>query len=137
MDPLDNITLAKVLESIPKGAPPEASLRCACGRAYYSALALSRDALLDHFSIPRDASGHGTVIQLLKKSSNPDVKAAGGVLDQLRITRNSADYEVGKIKLRGKAFVPYRVQVAVASASVVISAVRKARKADPKMGIDQ
>lgn len=136
MSPTDNLGLARILEKPPKGAPAEAAFRGSCGRAYYYAFATVRDILLAaKFSVPQNGTGHGVVIQLLKKSRDKGVQTAGGLLDQLRVTRNSADYEVGSIKVKGTPFIAYRAQVAIGQAVSVVSAVSEARRADPKIGI--
>jgi hypothetical protein len=136
VNPADNLELAKILEKPPKGAPPEAAFRGSCGRAYYCAFASVREVLLAaKFSVPKDGTGHGIIIELLKRSQDGDIRAAGGLLDQLRVTRNSADYEVGSIKPKGMPFEAYRAQVAIAQAASVLSAVYKSQTADPKMGI--
>ena len=136
MDPKDNFTLAQFLEKRPKGAPPEAAIRGACGRAYYCAFASVRECLLKaKFVVPKDAQAHSLIIRLLKSSTDTSVQGAGGVLDQLRVTRNSADYDVGSIKPAGTPFIPYRAQVAIAQASTVIAAVNGATKNDPRLGI--
>lgn len=99
MNPADNFELAKILQKPPKGAPPEAAFRGSCGRAYYYAFASVREVLLAaKFNVPKNGTGHGVIISLLKKSQEKDIQAAGGLLDQLRVTRNSADYDVGSIK---------------------------------------
>lgn len=136
MNPADNLALAQFLEKPPKSAPPEAAIRGSCGRSYYYAFAAVRDVLLAaKFSVPRDGTGHSVVITLLKNSADADIRAAGGVLDQLRTTRNSADYDVGSIAPKGIPFSKYRAQVSIAQAGSVVSAVEEARKASPRLGI--
>src|SRR2546427_3468235 len=97
MNPHENLALAKFLGSNPKSAPVEASLRGACGRAYYAAFAVVRDILeAAAFLITGGPiSVHKRVLILLNQSSDPDVLAAAGLLDQLRDLRGKADYDVG------------------------------------------
>src|SRR5256885_5573113 len=126
MDPRSNVQLATFLFGPPAGPPPEASFRGACGRAYYSAFALARDALTSAgHKLPR-AQAHDVVISRLKSAQDPDVRAAGGVLQDLRGDRNRADYDVG---LRAKqAFGQLHAKVAVARAQKVIAVVDQAQR---------
>jgi len=121
----------------PAGQPQEACYRAACGRAYYAAFVISRDALLGGgFRIPRSGEAHGEVIKLMKSSSNADVRAAGSSLDQLRVTRQSADYEIGRIPVSGMPFTQLRAVAAIGLADEIIAAVGKARTADRRLYID-
>lgn len=136
MNPEENVDLARFLAAAPKGSPPEASYRGACGRAYYSAFAVARDLLLlAKFQIATDGSAHSTIVRLLKESSSPSVKAAGGSLDQLRKTRNQADYDVGQRASPGIRFDANRAQLAVAYAKIIIESLKSARSTDIRIGI--
>jgi hypothetical protein len=136
VNPADNLELAKFLEKQPKKAPPEASLRGACGRAYYCAFATARDHLAaQKFAVPSDGQGHSKVIELLKSSTDAGIQTAGSLLLQLRTTRNSADYDVGSIKPRGNPFTAYRAQVAIGQAASIISAIDELGKTAPRLGI--
>lgn len=97
MNPQENLTLAKFLDSKPKNAPPEASLRGACGRAYYAAFVVARDILeTARFSVSGGpTSVHKRVLSLLGQSVDAEVLTAAGLLDQLRALRGDADYHVG------------------------------------------
>ncbi len=56
-------------------------------------------------------------------------------VDHLRTTRNSADYEVGSIKVKGMPFVAFRAQLAISQAESIITAIEKARLSSPRIGI--
>lgn len=136
MDPVDNLTLAHFLSTPPAGPPPEASIRCACGRAYYGAHAVVRDALSDaKFRLPASGEAHGQVINLLKASSDLQVRAVGNLLDQLRATRKSADYQVGSIPVTGTAFERRRAAIALAQARSIVEEVERARKVNKRLSI--
>src|SRR6187455_502580 len=124
MNPDENNVLATFLCKPPKGPTDEASYRAACGRAYYWAFATVRDILLRaSINVPKDGTGHQVVISSLKDSTDDDIKAAASLLDNLRTTRNSADYEVGLVPLKGTPFVKTRAQVAVVQATSIVDAV--------------
>jgi hypothetical protein len=136
MDPRSNLDLAQFLAKRPKNAPEEASLRGATGRAYYAAFAIARDALRNGgFSISFSADAHSRVVSLMKSSSDVDVGAAGGLLEDLRINRNHADYDVGSQAVRGGLFSPARTQYDLGRAAMIIDAVAEAQKKDPRLGI--
>ncbi len=126
MDPRHNVQLATFLYGPPAGPPPEASFRGACGRAYYSAFALARDALASAgHNLPR-SQVHDVVISRLKGAQDQNVRAAGGELQQLRRDRNRADYDVG---LRTKqSFGQLHAKIAVARAHKVIAVVDQAQQ---------
>src|SRR4051812_44162291 len=108
----------------PRGAHEEASFRSACGRAYYAAFTVARDALLQaKFAMSGTGDDHRRVITLLKGSTSDDVRTAASQLDSLRTTRNSSDYEVGLVLVKGKAFEKTRAQMAVLQASSIIGAI--------------
>lgn len=136
MDPERNLELAKFLAGPPRGAPDEASYRGACGRAYYAAFSTVRDLLLAaRLNVASDGSAHGSMVRLLKESSDVQVKAAGGSLDALRKERNHADYDVGSRSHAGGRFEVNRSRLAIASAQIIIETVRQAARTDPRLGI--
>ena len=136
MNPSDNLELAKFLHKRPKGPPEEATIRGACGRAYYAAFGAARDVLM---AVPFRFAGtdedHRRVVTLLKLSANQDVATAGSLLDQLRSTRNSADYDVGSVPVRGAPFEPRRSQMALVLAAGVIDGVERVQKVDRRLYI--
>ncbi|HEU4452858.1 MAG TPA: hypothetical protein VFR81_07350 [Longimicrobium sp.] len=136
MNPEDNLHLARVLAQVPRGAPEEASFRGACGRAYYAAFGIARDLLLfAKLQVSADGSTHRTVIRLLMKSTDRDVRVAARSMDLLRKARNSADYDVGLRSSAGDLFDRRRAQLAVVSAWAIISTIRKASASDRRLGI--
>ena len=90
-DPLDWIALADELAA--RGN--EAAARTAIGRYYYGVFLKSRDSLThDNLLTPRfDDSDHRAVMTALHQNKR---SAAGTALDNLRRTRNRADYDTGK-----------------------------------------
>lgn len=136
MNPADNVELAKFLARPPPQPPEEASFRAACGRAYYAAHAVARDVLhRARFRLPKSGEAHGEVVSLLKSSRISDVQAAGGLLDQLRATRKSADYHVGDVPVAGSSFEKRRADVALMQATSIIATVSKYAQADRSLGI--
>src|SRR5205085_3173874 len=68
--------------------------RTAAGRAYYALLLEIRDAMTSWgISAPNPSQVRQLVRRRLFASSDPDVKRIGIVLDDLRGSRNRADYE--------------------------------------------
>lgn len=136
MNPTDNLELAKHLKTPPLAPLLEACFRAACGRAYYAAHAFARDVLKSApLSVPADGKAHGQVISLLKGSRDADVKAVGALLDSLRVTRNSADYEVGAVKVRGRPFDQQRAIIAIMQADQVISTIQRISRTDRTLKI--
>ena len=80
-------------------------------------------------------SDHGRVISLLQRSADVNIQTVGSMLHQLHDTRKSADYDVGRVKLRGGSFNPLRSQMAVLMATKIIEEVAKAEKADRRLFI--
>ena len=136
MNPGDNLDLAEFLFRPPKGAPPEASFRGACSRAYYAAFGIARDALAAaQFSNLRGRDTHKRVQSLLKDSSDADVKKAGGMLWQLHRTRKGADYDVGHFVVRGQVYESGRAQRAVLFAAQIITTIQQAEQRLKRLGI--
>lgn len=136
MNPESNIALASVLVRPLRGAPEEASFRAACGRAYYAAFAVARDLLVSaRFHLEGDGSVHGEVIRLLRKSASREVKKAAATLDLLRVTRNSADYDVGLKSPGPVEFNRHQSQLIVVAADTFVHTVKKASASDPRLGI--
>lgn len=136
MNPEHNIELAKVLARAPRGAPEEASFRAACGRAYYAAFVVARDSLLSaRIRVGTDGSVHHEISEMLKESTNEEIRTAGWSLDRLRRTRNRADYEVGLRSSAPGVFNQQMSQYAVASASSIVQAIKKISISDPRLGI--
>ena len=136
MNPSDNLELAKHLTSPDRGVPQEAAHRGAVGRAYYAAFIIARDALLRAgFPIPDTGKAHAVVAEELKKSSNTDVAAAGGSLEDLRTQRNRADYDLGARPHKGNPFDGLRAAFALAAAKTIVAAVEDCARKDKKLGL--
>ena len=92
MDPKDFFVLANELS---KRSSDEASLRTSVGRSYYALHHYVSNFYLDHsLSLPPDASRHKKICLELR---NCDIETAEDVaitLDNLRTTRNEADYDL-------------------------------------------
>ncbi len=89
MDPRTYLTLASELAAC---APVEYK-RSAINRAYYAAYGVAHQALdLLECEIPQTATGHQLVRDILTGSSDPSLKTAGGLLNQLYACRIKADY---------------------------------------------
>lgn len=136
MNPTYNLDLAKFLGEPPTGPQPEASVRGSCGRAYYAAFGVVRDALMAaRIKLRHNDDDHRLIISILKQSADGDVAAAAGLLDQLRDTRNSADYEVGRVPVKGTPFTTKRSQTSVLLATSVIEEIERAVKRDKRLSI--
>lgn len=118
MQPRENSTLATHLLGLPKGPSEAACLRGSCGRAYYAAFGVIRD-VLDATAIPVSSTGaaHGEIIKHLHRSTDADVRAIGSGLDNLRVLRNTADYEVGS---RTRTFNKTDAHCAVALSRAIV-----------------
>jgi len=135
VDPQDNVTLGKVLRAVPAGAPEQASLRGACGRAYYAAFITARD-LLEAASFQIDIpyhSEHSRTTTLLQDSIDKSVCEAGSKLKSLRKVRNRADYDVGGHTK--EEFGQMAVQMSLAHASDIIATLKKSAQSDGRLGI--
>lgn len=136
MNPADNLELAKVLHTLPKKAPEEAAIRGACGRAYYAAFGVARDVLMAaRFQFDGGDGDHRRVIDLLKASTDVDLAGTAMLLDQLRTTRNSADYDVGRVPVRGVPFSKDRSNKAILYGHQVIADVQRVAQTDPRLFI--
>lgn len=134
MDPRDNVDLAVFLSNRPQKAPEEAALRGACGRAYYAAFVVARDAL-ERAGQHLDDAPHQAVPSFLKASSITSLQNAGSLLGSLRLTRNSADYEAGMRAVRGAPFNTLRAARAIVQAKEIISSIDTVSKADARLGL--
>jgi hypothetical protein len=137
MDPRDNVDLAVFLSRRPQKAPPEAALRGACGRAYYAAFIVARDALERAGQLRGSDSLHGLVPNLLKTSSNKALQDAGSLLGSLRVTRNSADYEAGMRAVRGRPFDTLRAVSAISQAQTIIGSIEAVARSDTRLGLPE
>lgn len=115
------------------GAPKEASTRGSCGRAYYAAFVAARDILeRAGFTMPRRGV-HARVYDLLIQSSNPDVLARAGDLDQLKTLREDGDYDVGGRTKR--PFAAKDSQRAIQLSNAIMISVETAAKKDRRVFI--
>ncbi|HYU51969.1 MAG TPA: hypothetical protein VEK37_03460 [Gemmatimonadaceae bacterium] len=115
------------------GAPKEASTRGACGRAYYAAFIVARD-LLVKAKFPFQPRGvHQRVADLLRQSTDKDVKARNLDLDQLRNLREQSDYEVGDKTKKG--FAAGDSQRAILLSNTIITSFQTAAKKDSRLFI--
>ncbi len=73
----------------------EGHWRSAVSRAYYATFHASRDLLVQcRFTVPETERAHAYLRMRLMNSGHPDVVQAGKRLDDLRKTRNRADYDL-------------------------------------------
>lgn len=136
MNPSDNLELAKHLTTLIRGVPQEAAHRGAVGRAYYAAFIIARDALLRAgITIPDTGKAHAVVAEQLKRSADTDVAAAGGSLEDLRILRNRADYDLGARPHKGNAFDGLRAAFALAAAKTIVAAIEDCARKDKRLGL--
>ena len=87
------------------------------------------------FTFSGDGREHQQVIDLMKRSSLPDVKAAAQQLQQLRTTRQSADYDVGSRPLRGKPFDDTRATHALLLGHSIVTTLQRIAKQDRRLGL--
>src|SRR4051794_821648 len=82
----------------------EVDWRTAASRAYYAAFHTAR-LLLEAagFVVPRSDQAHQYLYLRLYNSGHPDVEQAGNDLDDLRVIRNKADYDLHVPFLNGPA----------------------------------
>lgn len=90
MDPLDFLKVADNL----KDSPDEAERRTAISRAYYSVFNCIKSYLVQN-RIPFSSSGeHGQLIRYLFNSGIKEVEQLSRMIDDLRMDRNEADYNM-------------------------------------------
>ena len=76
------------------GQDTEARLRCAISRAYFAAFGEVQNHLRKEGNfIPNTARGHQIVVRLLKESADKTCQKMGQLLEDLRTSRNLADYD--------------------------------------------
>jgi uncharacterized protein (UPF0332 family) len=115
---------------------PEACHRSACGRAYYAAFGVAHAVLVAaNFSMFNNGQDHGLVVSYLKRSKFGDVVVAAGLLDQLRETRNSSDYDTGQQPVRGRSFDLTYANDAVDWGENIIQDILSAQRRDARVGI--
>ncbi len=133
MNPQDNAALADFLHQMPAGAPQEAALRGACGRAYYFAFVIVRDFLISaKFNVPTRGA-HQKTIDFLQRSDDKEVLLAASLFKQLRDKREDADYAVGS--RTNTIFGELDSKRALEIAHRVVEKITNAAKADPRMKI--
>jgi uncharacterized protein (UPF0332 family) len=136
VQPTEFVALALHLAKPPKGVPAEASCRSSCSRSYYAAFLHARDALIAaRFSVPRDGTGHREVIRYLKQSSDSDVRTAASLLENLRDTRNRADYDISSAVPIRNSFESRRANLSALHAQAVIDSIDSKASSDLRLGI--
>lgn len=134
MDPKLYLEQAKFLSSLPKGQDTECCIRGSCGRAYYAAFGVAREILAKKFQISYNSTDHGRVVSLLKQSTDVDVQTAGSLIEQLHVTRKSADYDVGN-RTPATPFVRLTSQLAVVQADSIITTTRAKQATNARLDI--
>src|SRR4051794_40201099 len=89
-----------------------AACRSAISRSYYAAFHVARQLLEPHFHFPADASAHVKVRRLLSYADSEDLQIVSTELDNLRATRNAADYDLSRSDVEGRASARHEVNVA-------------------------
>jgi len=121
MTPDEFLNLARRLST----AKGEAELRTAISRAYYAAFHLVHGFVNScGVVLARDAAAHKHVAHCLQHSNDPELVAAGRMLDSLRADRNAADYRIDEQRFRD----PELVQFCLGAAEEISTAVRAARQ---------
>jgi uncharacterized protein (UPF0332 family) len=106
MNPRDNLDLADELcDGI-----REVDWRAATSRAYYAAFHVARVFLRQlGFEVPRGDQAHAYLWLRLSNSGHPDTSTAGADLNELRKTRNWADYDLDQSFEHPVAFGQVRI----------------------------
>ena len=91
-DPADFYAFASWLNLAKPSSSSQALRRTIVGRAYYAALICARDATRSSTS---GGSGHKNVVTALKQKNH----TAGSKLDELRLKRQKADYDLSLIHI--------------------------------------
>jgi uncharacterized protein (UPF0332 family) len=83
----------------------EGDWRSAVSRAYFAAFHTARDLLIQcGFQVPQADRAHAYLWRRLSNSQHPDVVNAGLDFQDLRRTRNWADYDLGRFFAQSIAF---------------------------------
>ncbi len=91
MDPQGFIALAQQLAA---GNPSEAALRTAVERAYYGAFLALRDVMVVKGWVPEHRTIRDPLDLVTTLRSRPGYRFLSDLLDELRMLRNRADYEL-------------------------------------------
>ena len=91
MDPAAFLAVAASL----RNSQEEAELRTSVSRSYYALLNVVRTGIVDvGVVIDPTTDSHGQVAHRLVKSNNRDLASIGQTLQNLRLKRNEADYDM-------------------------------------------
>jgi len=74
----------------------ESCVRTVAGRAYYSAYLSTREAARAAYNDPSFDIGHQPLARFMIGSGSPSLKVAGLLLDELRVARELADYDMSR-----------------------------------------
>jgi uncharacterized protein (UPF0332 family) len=109
----DILELAGGIARVASLGTEEARCRSAVSRAYYSAFHFAKE-FLGEFEIIVSAgpSGHGEVYRYLFNCGFPTARAAASLLDELRRSRNQADYDLAVRRFESCASAVYHIQEA-------------------------
>jgi uncharacterized protein (UPF0332 family) len=132
MNPRDLLDVADELAT----GPNEAAWRSAISRAYYAAFHVARQLLEQcGFSPPRADQADAYLWLRLHNSGHADVTDAGGELNDLRQTRNWADYDLDQVLDQGTALKYVQAAIdlvhfldTVAAAPAVLTRITEAMK---------
>jgi uncharacterized protein (UPF0332 family) len=102
----------------------EAGRRSAVSRAYYAVFHVARELFVDAgIGLPHTAEAHRKIQFCLMECGEDDARQAGGDLENLRVHRNAADYDLSQRRFRDNI----TVQSLVALAQRVITALEALR----------
>lgn len=91
MDPLEFLTVARSLS----GSDQESERRTSVGRSYYAVFNHLRLKLEPIKPLPATHEAHQAVVQYLLNANNVELRSVGQSLNDLRTSRNVADYDMG------------------------------------------
>lgn len=74
-------------------APEEARYRAAISRAYYSAVCLSRNRLIENGKLQGPVKNMHSVVPAVLKSGDKGAASIGNKLTQMKVSRSKADYD--------------------------------------------
>ena len=90
MDPLEFLEVAKAFSD----SVQERQTRTSIGRAYYAVFNHLRQRLEPLKPLPLNAEAHALVVRYLSDAPNQNLKSLGQTLNDLRNSRNTADYNM-------------------------------------------
>jgi uncharacterized protein (UPF0332 family) len=112
MDPRDfhQVAIDIVVRRPPTGP---AAYRSAISRAYYAAMNVAANVLSGIGHSPGKMDGkHKRIVIYLQQSGDPQLMNAGGIIDDLRRKRNTADYDMGSSSIEELSSARFAVETA-------------------------